>query len=208
MDKIKLSDILLIKTPEVTAENILNNSKASSGGERDVNFLKYLLSNKLLRMEEAVLKRTEAGINKEYYLERYKKTRYESDKHFLCRAIIQDELKKLGLDTLSGLDIGNMEILRVNSSYDIVSKDFQTIIDVGLTSARNYFRGLTDVRVKTYLIASYFDDYIDDIKFTAFTRIDDKLFLNAVKDYIEGFKEYIPGTQSSILSEESYFRQL
>jgi len=193
-----LSDILTIKAPEVSLEHVLDNSKAASGGENDVNFLKYLIANNLIVMGEAVLKRSTEDINEEYYYGKYKKSHDESGRHFLCRAIIQDELQRLGLGTYPITEAGNMQILRESSIYDIVTSDFKTIIDVGFTSARNYIRGLTDLRVQNYLITTYFDDYIRDIIFTTFSRKDDQQFLNAVKDYVESGN--VPGAQNGMLS--------
>lgn len=83
-----------------------------------------------------------------------------------------------------------MSILRSSSNYDIVFQDFSTIIDIGLTPARNFFKGLTDLRAGSYLVTSYFDDYMDDIVFSVFTRSSDKDFVEAVKDYQDGFKAY------------------
>ncbi|MCX7923522.1 MAG: hypothetical protein N3B21_16160 [Clostridia bacterium] len=204
MDNVKLSDILKQRDVSVTLENVLDNSRAHSGGHRDVNFLKLLIENKLLIRGEFSLKRTAIGVNEEYYLERYKKMRFETDRHFLCRTIIQEELKKFDIETFSGLNIGNMDILRCDSSYDITTEDFNIIIDVGLTPARNYFRGLTDLKVKNYLITTFFDDYMDDIIFCSFSRADDKLFLDALKDYQEGFKLYTPNPQEHF-DERMYY---
>lgn len=188
----KLVDLLLVRPVSVTFENIIHNSKAASGGERDVNFLKFLVDSKLLVQSESVLRRSNSDIVEEYYLERYKKMNFESDRHFLCRTVIQDELKKLGIETMSGIGAGNMSILRADSNYDIVAADFSAMIDVGLTPARNYFRGLTDLRVRNYLITTYFDDYMDDIIFCTFSRANDQNFLDAITDYQEGFKDYTP----------------
>lgn len=196
MDSKKILNVLESRSSTVSLPNILQNSKAASGGERDLAFLKYLIDNKLLIQSEAVLKRKSIGIEEEYYLDRYKKMSYESDRHFLCRTIIQEELKEKGIETYESIDIGNMDILRSNSNYDIVTKDFDSIIDIGLTPARNFFRGLTDFRVKNYLLTTYFDDYMDDIIFGVFFRHDDENFINAVRDYADGFKSYIPHTQS------------
>lgn len=179
----------------ITLEHILENSKADSGGERDLNFFKYLIDQRLLLIKnEVILKRTNLNASEEYYLDRYKKGHFESDRHFLCRTIIQDELNKLGIKTESFVDIGNMSILRSNSNYDIALADFSATIDIGLTPARNYFRGLTDLRIKNYLITSYFDDYNDDVIFSNFTRGNDDDFINAIKDYEDGFKLNIPFT--------------
>lgn len=191
----KLMSKLIVKETNVTLENIAQNSKAGSGGERDLNFLKYLVDNNLLDMREAFLKRTSTGAPEEYFLDRYKKMSYESDRHFLCRTMIQDELMRMGINAYSDMTIGDMNILRANSSYDIMTDDFKTLIDVGLTPARNFFRGLTDTRVENYLITTYFDDYMDDIVFAVFNRVNDGNFISAVKDYEEGFKMYIPNPQ-------------
>lgn len=188
----QLFDKLEVRETSISLEHMLDNSKAGSGGQRDVNFLKYLTDNGILIQKEVVLKRTTIGNPEEYYAERYKKARFESNRHFLCRAIIQEELKKLGIATLNDLSVGDMNILRSNSSYDIVTEDFGALIDVGLTPARNYFRGLTDLKVKDYLITTYFDDYMDNIIFRSFTRAEDAVFISAVKDYQEGFKAYAP----------------
>jgi len=179
----KLEDILIKRELSVTLDNIFQNSKASSGGQRDVDFVKYLIDNKLLILAERCLKRTNIGFSEEYYLERYKKVRYESDRHFLCKAMIQDELLKQGIATISDVDMGNMDVLRMSSLYDIVTDDFSTVIDIGLTPARNYFKCLTDLRVKRYLLTTYFDDYMDDVIFASFERGDDLAFINAVRDY-------------------------
>ncbi|MCX8130274.1 MAG: hypothetical protein N3I35_09270 [Clostridia bacterium] len=195
MSKGKLLENLLFKDISISLKHVLDNSKADSGGERDINFLNYLVENKLVIMSEAVLKRSATDIVEEYYLERYKKMNYESDRHFLCRTVIQDELQKLGIKTLSDIEAGNFDILRSSSNYDIVLEDFSAIIDVGLTPARNYFRGLTDLKVKHYLLTSYFDDYMDDIIFSVFSRSNDNDFLEAVRDYQEGFKLYTPQQQ-------------
>ncbi|MDK2799636.1 MAG: hypothetical protein PWP27_1367 [Clostridiales bacterium] len=179
----KLLSKLEVKNISVTLEHILDNSKANSGGEKDVNFLKKLVADETLLLTQAILKRTALDINEEYYLERYKKINFETDQHFLCRTIIQDELKRMGIDTDHSVSVGDMNILHTNSNYDIVTDDFSVLIDVGLTPARNYFRGLTDLRVKNYLITTYFDDYIDDIIFAVFTRANDERFVQAVKHY-------------------------
>lgn len=190
MKNSRLFEILDKRGISVSLKNIFDNSKADSGGERDLNFLKYLMENNLLSRDELVLKRTNIDFKEEYYDEKYKRMAMESNKHFYCRVIIQDELKKLGIDNVNGIDVGNMRILRSNSNYDIVAEDFSAIIDIGLVPARNYFRGLTDLRVKNYLITTYFDDYMDDIIFACFTRTNNEDYLNAVMDYQEGFKEY------------------
>jgi len=199
----KLLDKLHRREVSVSLENILDNSRADSGGDRDVNFLKFLMDNKLLVQDEVYLKRTNIDFTEEYYLERYKKAHFESVRHFFCRAIIQDELERLGFQTYDNMDMGNMEILRSNSNYDIVLDDLSAIIDVGLTPARNFFRGLTDLRVKNFLITTYFDDYMDDIIFSVFSRTDDDAFCDAVKDYVDGFKQYIPNLQ--LQSDESMY---
>jgi hypothetical protein len=207
LKKNKLSDILLFRDVSISLQHVLDNSKADSGGERDVNFLKYLLDNKLMVMNEAILKRSSPDIIEEYYLERYKRESYESDRHFLCRTVIQDELQKLGISTSFGAEAGNMAILRSSSNYDIVLDDFSAIIDVGLTPARNFFRGLTDLRVKDYLVTTYFDDYMDDIIFSVFKRENDSDFIEAIKDYQEGFKQYTPQVQERGDERMYYDRQ-
>ncbi len=180
----------------VTLDNILDNSKAKSGGDRDLNFLVYLVDSGLLVLSEAVLKRTDMDFPEEYYLERYKKINFETDRHFLCRTIIQEELKKIGIITTSDLVAGNMDILRSNSNYDIVTEDFSALVDIGLTPARNYFRGLTDLKVRNYFITTYFDDYIEEIIFGVFGRVNDQDYLDAVKDYEEGFKLFVPNKEN------------
>lgn len=206
MKQSKLFEKLEIRESTLTLKHVLDNSKADSGGERDVNFIGFLIDNRLLERGEAALKRTSIGTPEEYYLERYKKMSYESDRHFLCRTIIQDELKRLEIDTFAGLNIGNMNVLRANSSYDIVTADFSTIIDVGLTPARNYFRGLTDLRIRSFLLTTYFDDYMDDITFFTLNRKNDDYFIDAVKDYEEGFKQYIPSVPDTH-GETKYYTQ-
>jgi hypothetical protein len=190
----------------VSLDNIMQNSKASSGGERDVDFLKYLMDHRLLLLDEVLLKRTDIPFHEESYSEKYGKTSYESDRHYYCRAIIQEELQKMHLDTYNGIDVGNMSILRSNSNYDVVTQDFSAIIDIGLSPARNFFRGLTDLRVKNYLITSYFDDYMDDIIFACFSRSGNEDFLNAVLDYQEGYKEYKPAGEERIYDSEFFER--
>lgn len=96
----KFFDKLIFRDISVSLQHILDNSKADSGGQRDVNFLRYLLDSKLLQTSEAVFKRSSPDIAEEYYLTKYKKESYESQKHFLCRAVIQEELEKLGIKTL------------------------------------------------------------------------------------------------------------
>lgn len=184
----------------VSIENILDNSRADSGGERDVNFLKFLLNNKLLLHEEIVLKKTIKDFNESYFQKKYKKSSFESTKHFLCRAIIQEELMLLGINTINWVEAGDIKILRSNSNYDIAAEDLSFIIDIGLTPARNFFRGLTDLRVKFYLITSYFDDYMDDIIFELFKRGDDNRFIDAIKDYEEGYKLYAPIPEENMLN--------
>ncbi|MFZ5989004.1 MAG: hypothetical protein ACOYWZ_18020 [Bacillota bacterium] len=189
-----LSDLLTEKLDSreisVSLENILQNSKASSGGERDVNFFRFLLDNNLLSREERILKRTVIDFKEEYYEDRYVKMSHESSRHYLCRTTIQDELEKLGINTISSTDVGDMNILRSNSNYDIAASDLSFIMDIGLTPARNFFRGLTDLRVKYYLITTYFDDYMDDIIFALFRRTNDSTFIDAIKDYEDSFKTY------------------
>jgi hypothetical protein len=195
LQKSDLLQKLLLRESKLTLRHVLENSKADSGGERDVNFLAYLVDSGLLLHNEAILKRTAIGLGEEYYLERYKQMHYESDRHFLCRTMVQDELKRLGIDTFHGTGVGDMSILRSNSSYDIAAADFSVLIDIGLTPARNYFRGLTDTRVKNFLLTTYFDDYMDDIIFFNLFRSNDEDFLNAVRDFEEGFKMYAPNPQ-------------
>jgi len=192
-----LKEKLILRGISVSLDNVLDNSKAASGGERDVSFLKYLVDSKLLVCSEAILKRTSTAINQDYYNERYKKMHTESDRHYICRVAIQEELFKLGIETLHGMDMGNMNILRSSSNYDIITVDLSTIIDIGLTPARNYFRGLTDINVKSYLITTYFDDYMDDIIFYVFSRSNDDNYLNALKDYEDCYKMYVHGTEPS-----------
>lgn len=186
LKKNTLENILQFRNCTVTLEHILDNSKAGSGGRRDMDFLKYLVDNDYLILTEAILRRKDMDLPEEYYLERYKKYNYETDRHFICRTIIQDELKKHGINTYSGMSLGNMDILRSNANYDIVTEDFTAAIDVGLTPARNYFKGLTDLRIKHFYLTTYFDDYIEDIIFSVFTRDNDEEFLSIIKDYMEG----------------------
>jgi hypothetical protein len=176
----------------ITLEHVLDNSKADSSGQRDVSFLMYLVDKEILVQKELILKRTNIDVPEEYYQEKYKKIKFESDRHFLCRSIVKEELKHLGIMTIDDISVGNMDILRSSSNYDIVTEDFSVLIDIGLTPARNFFRGLTDLKVKDYLITSYFDDYMDDIIFSCFTRSDDETFIDAIKDYQEGYKIYVP----------------
>lgn len=184
----------------VSLENILDNSKADSGGDRDINFLKLLLDNKLLLQEEVILKRTIIDFKESFFHEKYKKANHESTRHYLCRALIQDELTLLGINTSNSVEVGNMNILRLSSNYDIAADDLSFIADVGLTPARNFFRGLTDLRVKYYIITTYFDDYMDDIIFGLFTRSDDTSFIDALRDYEEGYKLYAPISEENLLN--------
>jgi hypothetical protein len=78
------------------------------------------------------------------------------------------------------------------------------LIDIGLTPARNYFRGLTEPRSKNFLITAYFDDYMDNIIFSCFTKINETSLLDAVREYVEGFKMYIPNAQSTADNEMYY----
>lgn len=190
-----------VHTREISTsiENILDNSKAESGGEQDLSFLWNLINSKLLEAEEIVLKRTVPDINEEYYQEKYRKMNYESTRHYLCRATIQEELKKLGINNTCCVDVGNMDILRSNSSYDIAADDLSFIIDVGLTPARNYFKGLSDIRVRYFLVTSYFDDYMDDIVFFALRRTNDELFLNELRAYKEEYREIVPDITETVL---------
>lgn len=184
----------------VSIEDIIDNSKADSGGSRDVNFLKFLLDNKILIREEAIFKRTIIDFKESYFQKNYKKPSFESTRHYFCRALIQEELLNLGIKTSSWVEAGDINILRANSNYDIAADDLSFIIDIGLTPARNFFRGLTDLRVKFYLTTNYFDDYIDDIIFVLFKRNDDIAFIDAVRDYEEGFKQYTPVTEENMLN--------
>ncbi|HHV29688.1 hypothetical protein [Acetivibrio mesophilus] len=192
-----LAEKLSFRDISVSFDNVLDNAKASSGGERDVNFLKFLIDNKLLLQEEAYLTRTNIDFREETYMIKYKKMSHESTNHYLCRAILMEELEKLGIETLPGTDAGNMNILRSSANYDIAAKDLSFVMDIGLTPARNFFRGLTDTRVKYYLITSYFDDYMDHIIFCCLKRAKDEAFLDAVKDYEDGFKTFIPKESSA-----------
>lgn len=189
----KLYKHLNFREISVTGEHLFDNTKADSGGNRDLHFLHFLLSEGTLRQREALLKRTAIGVPEELYLDKYKKMSHESDQHFLCRAPIQEELFKMGIQTYAGMGVGNLQILRENSHYDIVLDDFSAILDIGLTPARNFFRGLTDLRVKSYLVTTYFDEYMDDIVFSIFERADDQRYLEAVKDFIEGYQAVDPG---------------
>jgi len=184
----------------VSIEDIIDSSKADSGGSRDVNFLKFLLDNKILIREEAIFKRTITDYKESYFQKNYKKASFESTRHYLCRALIQEELMLLGIKTSNWVEIGDINILRANSNYDIAADDLSFIIDIGLTPARNFFRGLTDLRVKYYLTTNYFDDYIDDIIFVLFKRSDDNTFIDAVKDYEEGFRLYTPVQEENMLN--------
>lgn len=185
----------------VSFDNVLDNARASSGGERDVNFLKFLMDNKLLLQKEAYLTRTNIDFREETYMNKFKKMNHESTKHYLCRAILMEELEKFGIDTMPGEDAGNMNILRSSASYDITARDLSFVMDIGLTPARNFFRGLTDTRVKYYLITTYFDDYMDHIIFCCLKRTNDKAFLDAAKDYEDGFKIFIPQESSAIIGD-------
>jgi hypothetical protein len=200
----ELTERLKNREVTVTLKNILDNARADSGGERDVNFLKYLLDHHLLTLSEYLLKRTIMHFVEEYFMERYSKFQYESDRHYICRTLIQEELGKMDMGTMAGTDAGNMTILRANSSYDIILEDFSTLIDIGLTPARNFFRGITDLRVKNYLISSYYDDYMDDIVFSGFSRVNDNDFLDAVRDYEEGYKMYTPNPQPEFEERKFY----
>ena len=198
------SDILMTKLNKINSavsiDKLLDNFKADSGGDRDVNFLKFLIDNSLLLHEEVILKKTITDFNERYFKDKYKKSTSESTRHYLCRALIQEELKLLGVNTSNWVEAGNINILRSNSNYDIAADDLSFIIDVGLTPARNFFRGLTDLRVKFYLITNYFDDYIDDIIFEVFKRNDDDRFIDAVKDYEDGYKLLTPIPEENSLN--------
>ena len=197
-------DILMTKLNKINSavsiDKLLDNFKADSGGDRDVNFLKFLIDNSLLLHEEIILKKTITDFNERYFKDKYKKSTSESTRHYLCRALIQEELKLLGVNTSNWVEAGNINILRSNSNYDIAADDLSFIIDVGLTPARNFFRGLTDLRVKFYLITNYFDDYIDDIIFEVFKRNDDDRFIDAVKDYEDGYKLLTPIPEENSLN--------
>lgn len=177
LEKLKKNEV------SITLEHIFENSKAASGGENDVHFLRQLIADGLVAHYEVALKRTGMDLSEEYLLNRYNKMKLESDRHFFCRAMLQEEFKRLGFDSFSGLDVGNMQILRSNSHYDIITEDFQCIIDIGLAPARNFFRGLTDLRTRCYMITSFFDDYMDDVLFSVFIRGRDQDFLDAVKKH-------------------------
>lgn len=198
-----LLEKMILQESSITLEHILDISKANSGGERDVHFLNFLLENGLLLHREAVLKRTQFDRTEEYFLTRYKKMNYESDRHYYCRTALQEEFKNIGIESYSGIDVGNMQILRTNSNYDIVTEDFQCMIDIGLSPARNYFRGLTDLRSRDFLITSFFDDYMDDVVFSVFTRTADQDFLDAVREYEEGFKPYMAMPQKLSAPQET-----
>ena len=99
---------------------------------------------------------------------------------------------KLGIETLCSESLGDLNILRSNENYDIVTYDRSAAIDVGFASARKFFKCLTDLNVKNYLVTPLFDDYIDDIVFSVFSRSSDSDFIDAVKEYQEGFKKYVP----------------
>ena len=71
---------------------------------------------------------------------------------------------------------------------------------MGLTPARNFFRGLTDPRVKYYLISTFFDDYMDDIILGLFKRSDDTSFIDAVRDYEDGYRLYTPISDDNLLN--------
>ncbi|NLD47713.1 MAG: hypothetical protein GX660_11015 [Clostridiaceae bacterium] len=194
-----------IRDTGTSFENILDNSKANSGGEQDLSFLRRLISNNLLETKEFALKRTVTDINEEYYQEKYRKMNYESTRHYLCRAVIQEELKKLGINNTCCVDVGNMDLLRSNSSYDIAADDLSFIIDVGLTPARNFFKGLSDLRVGYYLVTTYFDDYMDDIVFFALRRTNDELFLKELSGYKEEYRELVPESIETLLSDKLPF---
>ncbi len=188
MSNVSFQDILKSSNKTLEFDIVLENSKAHSGGERDFNFLKYLADSGLLMQSEYVLSRTIKDFDESFFSERYRKLRHETEKHYICRTLIQEELFKYGIRTYAGIDVGNMNVLRSNCSYDIVTYDFLQIIDIGLTSARNFFKGLTDLRVGGFFLTNYFDDYTDDIIFSCFTRSNDQDFLNAVADYEDSFR--------------------
>ncbi|HOM01433.1 MAG TPA: hypothetical protein PLH43_01215 [Acetivibrio sp.] len=193
-----LTQKLSFRDISTSFDNVLDNAKASSGGERDVKFLKFLMDNKLLVQEEACLLRTITDFKEEIFISKYKKMNHESTQHYISRVMLTQELEKLGIQTLPSADAGNMNILRANANYDIAAKDLSFIMDIGLTPARNFFRGLTDTRVKYYFITTYFDDYMDDIVFCCLKRAKDEAFLDAVKDYEDGFKMFIPEKSLSV----------
>jgi hypothetical protein len=193
-------ELLTISENELYLVHILENAKADSGGERDINFLKFLVRTNLLKVNEMVLKRKIFDLSEDYYYGKYSKANLESNRHFLCRAIIEEELRNSGIKTYAGVDVGNMDILHSNSNYDIVTEDFGTLIDIGLTPARNFFRGLTEPRVRAYMLTNYFDDYTDNIIFNVFTKTNEQYFFDAIRDYEEGSKDYFP---QSFQSDES-----
>lgn len=198
------SDILMTKlnriNSAVSIDTLLENFKSDSGGDRDVNFLKFLIDNSLLLHEEVILKKTITDFRESFFKKKYTKSNSESTRHYLCRALIQEEFKLLGVNTLNWVEAGNINILRSNSNYDIAAEDLSFIADVGSTPARNFFRGLTDLRVKLYLVTNYFDDYIDDIIFEVFKRGDDNRFIDAVRDYEEGYKLYTPISEENMIN--------
>lgn len=170
------------------AEELLEKTKAGSGGKRDLDFVKYLISNGLLKHSAYAFKRTEISMDTDKLLKHYKKMPLESDRHFSCRAAIQEEMVKLGVECIVGADAGDMNILRENSCYDIITDDFTILMDIGLTPARNYFRGLTDLRVQYFMVTNFFDSYMDDIAFSVFSRSQDEDFIRMIQDYEESFK--------------------
>ncbi|MDP4092658.1 MAG: hypothetical protein Q8920_04785 [Bacillota bacterium] len=197
MKNLTFGDMLEFRENTMTLDYIAEKSKASSGGQRDLNFLKYLVDNNILKLTEAVMKRSDVNLTDECLLEHYKKMKYESERHFLCRTAIQEELKKIGIASFEGMGLGNMDILRANSTYDITIEDFSAAIDIGLAPARNYFRGLTDLRLRHYYITPFFDEYMDEVIFNVFTRVDDNTFIGAVKDYVtNSYEAPITGTNT------------
>jgi len=64
---------LVFRDISVSFDNVLDVAKASSGGQRDVNFLKFLVDSKLLVQEEAILARTITDFKEETYMQKYKK---------------------------------------------------------------------------------------------------------------------------------------
>lgn len=190
MKTVNINEFLLERPLEITLEHLFSNLKVNSGGEQDTHFLKYLIDHQLLNLHEAVLKRTTVGTPEEYYLERYKKMSLESDRHYYCRAVIQEEFARRGISSMSSMNVGNMSLLRANSCYDIVTDDLSILVDVGLTPARNFFRGLTDTRTKVFLVTAFFDEYMDDIIFASFTRNKEKEFLDAVHRHEKGMIAY------------------
>lgn len=194
---------ILTFTPTMPFDRILNVSKANSGGDEDYNFLKSLYDNKLINHTEGILKRSVNNLDEEYFIKKYTKQTFESINHYLCRTIIQEELHNLDINTFSSVEMGNLNILSSNANYDIVTENYDVLIDIGFTPARNYFKGLTDLRVQYYMMVNFFDDYDDDIIFSIFTRADDNKFLDSVKLYTDSKTNKISNTINTP-SEEHY----